>query len=128
MYPTYCDGQTAYTIKALFPIQRGNIVVAVLPKFHKFLIKRVVGLPGDTVEIRPDGSILVNGIFFEPSHGNALLPPTDAMSDSTDRGEKIVLGEEEYFLLGDNSANSNDSRQFGPVSRLQILEIVIKVV
>ena len=80
--------------------QRGEVIVF-NPPFHSPhpFIKRVIGLPGETVEIR-HGSVLVNGILLDEEYVSA--PPNYAMPATE-------VPENEYFVLGDNRNNSNDS-------------------
>jgi signal peptidase I len=96
--------------------QRGDIIVFEFPGSHlsgpeKDYIKRVIGLPGDTVECRP-GEILVNGQVidepYDPNPGSYYCPPT-------------VLGPSEYFVLGDNRNQSSDSHSWGPLERRFII-------
>ena len=95
------------------PIARGDVVVFWYPLDRsKSFIKRVVGLPGETVEIR-DGRVYVNeGRIEEP-----YVPPQ--FSDATNYGPlRVPPGH--YFVLGDHRISSNDSRIFGPVARRYI--------
>jgi len=75
-------------------------------------IKRIVGTPGDQVNIETDGSIYVNDIELIIKNVN-----------NTNNGDifDIKLSENEYFLLGDNRENSSDSRMFGPISSDRII-------
>ena len=77
----------------------------------KDLIKRVIGLPGDTIEFRED-KVIVNGrILNEPY----LEPGTPTRKKSL--GEKIVVPEGKVLVLGDNRENSHDGRFFGPIDQ-----------
>ena len=68
-----------------------------------FYIKRIIGLPGETVQIE-DGIIYIDGEVLEESYGKEIMNSAGIAS------QPIELGEEEYFVLGDNRNNSRDSR------------------
>lgn len=127
MEPAYHDGQTVYTIRALRSPQKGDVVIAYSPDLSELLIKRVAGTPGDTVEITQDGEVLINGQPYAYGIGNGIAASMDGMEASGDGSYRSVLGEREYFLLGDNREFSGDSRQYGPFKRAAILESVIYV-
>src|SRR5690554_6649277 len=83
---------------------------------NTYFIKRVIGLPGETIQIE-DGHIYVNGELLQEDYGNEAMKYAGIASD------EIVLESDEYFLLGDNRNNSSDSRSsdIGPVSRDAII-------
>lgn len=86
--------------------QRGDVVV-LRNDDNPSLIKRIIGLPGETVEIR-DGQVLINGEVLNES---AYLPET---TNTTPKRNPVQLSEDEYYVLGDNRPESLDSRFFGP--------------
>ena len=88
-------------------VRRGDVIVFKSPQVvaEKDLIKRVIGLPGDTVETR-DGEIVVNDkVLDEP------YLPKDV---GTGPMEKVTVPPGHYWMMGDNRGNSSDSRVFGP--------------
>ncbi|HAM88702.1 MAG: Signal peptidase I [Candidatus Falkowbacteria bacterium GW2011_GWC2_38_22] len=100
--------------------QRGDIVVFRYPRNpQEFFIKRMIGLPGETLQIK-DGVVTI--FNSEKPEGFTLdegyLPEglkTYGLSE-----EKITLSADEYYVLGDNRNSSKDSRSFGPVNRTYI--------
>jgi signal peptidase I len=87
--------------------QRFDIVVIKMPsQGDELLIKRVIGLPGDTVEIR-DGHVYINGELLQEPFTNELTQPG--------RYSRVTVPPLHIFVLGDNRGRSNDSRSFGPV-------------
>lgn len=99
--------------------------IAVLKKDKDFnIVKRVVGLPGDTIELK-DGNVYRNGkLLNEP-----YLKPGTKTYPNTPIGDTVFhVGKNEVFVLGDNRSNSSDSRDFGCFSRKQIVGKCISVV
>lgn len=98
---------------------RPNDIIVFLPNGNEkshYYVKRVIGTPGDTVQIQ-EGTVFVNGEPFEEA------VETDAILDAELAGEEILLGEDEYFVLGDNRNNSEDSRyaNIGNVKKQHII-------
>jgi signal peptidase I len=111
MAPLLSDQERIFINKFVYrfePIQRGDVVVFWYPLDHsKSFIKRVIGLPGETVEIR-QGTVYVDGkVVPEP------YVPTQ-YEDLSDFAPKTVPADN-YFVMGDHRISSNDSRVFGPV-------------
>lgn len=87
--------------------QRFDIVVLKLPsQGEELLIKRVVGLPGETVEIR-DGHVYINGELLQESFTAEITQPG--------RSGTVTVPPLHVYVLGDNRDRSNDSRSFGPI-------------
>ena len=112
MAPLLSDQERIFINKFVYrfePIERGDVVVFWYPLDHtKSFIKRVVGLPGETIEIR-QGTLYVNGKTVPEPY----VPPQ--YEDSSDFGP-VRVPKDSFFVLGDHRISSNDSRVFGPVS------------
>ena len=100
----------------LHPVHRGDIVVFTTPKgvskSFKDLVKRVVALPGETVEAR-NGHVLVDG--------KVLKEPYLPKGTVTSTFDLTIVPDDSYWVMGDNRANSADSRVFGPIAKKTIV-------
>lgn len=110
METTLYDGDNLIVDKISYRFsdpQRFDIIVFPF-KYQKntFYIKRIIGLPGETVRIDDKGVIYINGEVLEESYGREVIRAEHVGI----AGEPIKLGENEYFVMGDNRNNSTDSR------------------
>jgi signal peptidase I len=116
MAPLLSDQERIFINKFVYrfePIHRGDVVVFWYPLNRtQSFIKRVVGLPGETLEIR-DGELYINGKQIRETY----VPPS--YFDDSSYGP-IKIPPHQYFVMGDHRDSSNDSRIFGPVPRKYI--------
>lgn len=111
MEPTLSDEDNLIVDKITYRFhdpERFDIIVFPYKfKEKTYFIKRIIGLPGETVQIDEEGKIYINGEVLNESYGREVIQPEHIGRAS----EPITLGENEYFVLGDNRNNSTDSRQ-----------------
>jgi signal peptidase I len=100
------------------PVKRGDIIVFNVEENISF-IKRVVGLPNETIQIK-DGTIYNNGQPINGKYVFSDIGPGE-MPDS------VKIGENEYFVIGDNAPNSRDSREFGAIKKEDIVGKVVEI-
>ena len=137
MYPTLKDGEFGFTNVGgvlLNGVERGDIVVVTMEeegqKTH--WVKRVIGLPGDTVSCVNDvvyinGKVLDETKYIAPDYRQSLVDKfgyfnkvPNGDNTNVEDFEEVKLGDDEYYVMGDNRPYSKDSRYVGPVKKSQI--------
>ncbi len=123
MEPMLSDGDNLIVDKISYrfrdPERYDIIVFPFKYKENTFYIKRIIGLPGETVQIDETGKIYIDGEVLNEGYGREIIAPgTIGIA-----AEPIELGEDEYFVLGDNRNNSTDSRMeiVGNIKREDII-------
>ncbi|MCX6795423.1 MAG: signal peptidase I [Candidatus Falkowbacteria bacterium] len=100
--------------------QRGEVIVFRYPKNpQEYFIKRVIGLPGESVKIKDNGVYIYNkenpdGLKLNESY---LPAGTETLSNTYYSESKVAINDKQYLVLGDNRMNSMDSRSFGPIDK-----------
>lgn len=137
MYPTLKDGEFGFTNVGgvlLNGVERRDIVVVTMEengqKTH--WVKRVIGLPGDTVSCVNDvvyinGKVLDETKYIDPDYRQSLVDKfgyfnkvPNADNTNVEDFEEVKLKDDEYYVMGDNRPYSKDSRYVGPVKKSQI--------
>jgi signal peptidase I len=118
MEPTFDNGQYLIVDQLsyhLHPPKRGDVVIFRYPKNPSvFFIKRIIGLPGETVELVGKDVIIDRGIGEEPmTLDESFLDPVRVRAEYG----TYALSNNEYFVMGDNRAESSDSRSWGPLPK-----------
>ena len=114
MLPTLNDGDRILLNTFKNTYDRGDIVVFHIPG-DKLLIKRIIGIEGDDVQIR-DGSVYLNGKKLDEPYINGR---------GTLYGEEMVVPQGHVYVMGDNRSNSVDSRIIGTVLESEIIGSLI---
>ncbi|QQG43414.1 MAG: signal peptidase I [Candidatus Daviesbacteria bacterium] len=122
MVPTYLDGDFILTDKLTYRFnhpQRGEVVILKNPRDESIdFIKRVIALPGDSIQILGGSVYLNEKLLIEP------YLPADTVTQSGNflrEGETVTVGSNQYFVFGDNRAHSSDSREWGPATKEEII-------
>ncbi len=123
MEPNFYDGEylvvdeLSYYLRS---VQRGEVIVFRFPNnLSQFFIKRVIGLPGETVKIANGQIVIVNNMYPQ----GVILDESEYLPAQTRTGGQLslTLGGDEYFVLGDNRAASSDSRSWGTLEYQEII-------
>ncbi len=119
MTPNFFSGDYVLVDKVSYyfrSLNRGEVIVFENPENEsEYFIKRVVGLPGEGIIIS-GGEVYINGKLLKEGY----LPQEQSSSGEAD----FILGEDEYFVMGDNRLQSRDSRSWGPLKRDEVVGLV----
>jgi signal peptidase I len=127
MVPNFQDGEYVLTDKISYRLgkpQRGDVIVFHAPTAANCpkgtgcdFIKRVIGLPGDRVEVK-DNALWVNNVKLDEPY----IPSTfEILPGNYTKGKIVTLGADEYSVSGDNRPYSSDSRAWGPITSKEIV-------
>ncbi|MCW9054657.1 MAG: signal peptidase I [Candidatus Pacebacteria bacterium] len=121
MDPTFENGEYIIVDQLSYNFnqpKRGDVIVFRFPlEPSKFFIKRIVGLPGEQLILQKKATIIINS---EHPEGIIFNEPYVAPENMKTGSFSVVLGEGEYFVMGDNRAESSDSRSWGPINKEHI--------
>lgn len=119
MYPTYKTNQVVLANKVVYNITEPKLGDVIIFKYseNEDYIKRVIGVPGDTVELI-DGYLYLNGTKLNEPY--LLNSKVTNEGNVLQEGGKVVVPENSYFVCGDNRPESLDSRAFGVINKSQI--------
>ncbi len=115
MHPTFPDAEYLLTEKVSYyrnDPQRGDVIVFKPPISEDEFIKRVIGLPGDTVMIQ-DGKVYLNDQLLREDYIKVDTNPSGFLAE----GQKYTVPAGNYFVMGDNRPHSSDSRAWGPITK-----------
>ena len=132
MEPTLFDqefGVMDQNVNTLNALDRFDIVIVQQnPNVDRYLIKRLIGLPGETISIDEDGLLTVDQIEVAQTFitENGYIEYT-CINDQAMGCQPITLLEDQYFVMGDNRGFSTDSRVFGPITTTQLIGKLIAI-
>jgi signal peptidase I len=130
MEPTLRDNDRALVLK-LLPVHRFDVVVLRDPEANEPVIKRVIGMPGDVIQIVPNvqesggepvargGQLYINGTLYREPYATCVAPT---------RFGPVKVPADSYLVLGDNRDQSTDSRSYGPVPAKDIQGVAVAIV
>lgn len=133
MEPTLKDHDVGFSYiitKSLFGINRNSVVTVYVEEDDQYLVKRVIGLPGETIYAK-GGIIFINDKPIVESYLDENFMKTSMGNldrEFTDDFDKLKIPDDYYFLMGDNRPRSKDSREYGPFHKDQILSNSLLVI
>lgn len=115
MHPNFPDGEYLLTEKISYyknDPQRGDVVVFKPPISEDEFIKRIIGLPGDTISVL-NGKVLINNQELNEDYIDVFTSSGSFLTE----GETYIVPKGNYFVMGDNRPLSSDSRSWGPITK-----------
>jgi len=141
MYPCFNDGDIILTSKRKSNASYGSIIVFKKANSDELYLKRIIGVPSDTIVIQDDGIYIFSGntdivdffqydncSFFNENNSSCCLkiPTIDSLNAFPSAFKKIIVKPNTFFVVGDNMNNSYDSRHFGLINSNQVIDIFLK--
>lgn len=124
MEPLFLDQDDVLIFHQMNDLSRGDVVVVKDPdRDNVYIVKRIIGLPGETIEIR-NGQVFINDVFLPEDY----VPMGFSTSCHAFEYCRVDLTDSEFYLIGDNRINSNDSRRMGPFTKDDFLGEVVFII
>lgn len=126
MYPSLKDKEVGFSnilSYKVFGVKRFDVVIVYVDELKEYLVKRVIGLPGEIVEFKNDTLYIDNNAVGEPFLNEAYMNSVKGYFNGifTNSFGPVVLGDDEVWLMGDNRPYSSDSRRFGAFKLTKII-------
>ena len=111
-----------FTYKFIKQPQRLDVIVAKSPVENRFLLKRIIALPGETIELNQSNVYITDTNGVRSKLTELYLNKEKPI---VYKNQKVILKDDEYFILGDNRQNSYDSQSYGPIKENNIVARVL---
>lgn len=126
MYPSLKDKEVGFSnilSYKVFGVKRFDVVIVYVDELKEYLVKRVIGLPGEIVEFKNDTLYIDNNAVGEPFLNEPYMNSVKGYFNGifTNSFGPVVLGDDEVWLMGDNRPYSSDSRRFGAFKLTKII-------
>lgn len=118
MVPTLTNNQTLVFYRLYNNYRYGDIIAVDMPS-GDYYVKRIIGVPGDKIDIK-DGKVFLNDVALNENYIQGVTNTTSEIVEFP-----LTVPEDKYFVLGDNREHSTDSRAIGCVSKYAILGIIL---
>lgn len=115
MYTTLCDKDFVLLWRPVRELKQGDIIFFNNEEDDHEVVKRIIGMPGDVINVDELGNVIINGEILEEDYITS-----ETVLREGDITFPVQLADDEYFVMGDNRAISYDSREIGPIKRADI--------